>query len=75
MPIYEYLCKTCDTRFDELVRDSQALTTRCPKCGALEVNRLLSVFATSTSTGARPSEISASGGGHCCGGVCGCRSN
>lgn len=22
MPIYEYVCKTCDTKFDELVRDA-----------------------------------------------------
>lgn len=75
MPIYEYVCTTCETKFDELVRDAQALTARCPKCGTSEVNRLLSVFATSNSTAGAPSDFSASSSGHCCGGACGCRNN
>lgn len=75
MPIYEYQCKTCETRFEELVRDSQALTARCPKCGKTEVSRLLSVFAASHGTSARPTDFAASTGGHCCGGSCGCGSN
>lgn len=75
MPIYEYQCKTCETRFEELVRDSQALTARCPKCGKTEVSRLLSVFAASNSTSARPADFAASTGGHCCGGSCGCGNN
>ncbi len=74
MPIYEYLCKTCETKFEELVRDSQALTARCPKCGAPEVNRLLSPFATNNADGIRASTgVSDFSGGHCCGGgACGC---
>lgn len=76
MPIYEYLCKTCETKFDELVRDAEALTARCPKCGASEVSRLLSVFATSNNASGKPADFAASnGGGHCCGGACGCGSN
>jgi putative FmdB family regulatory protein len=75
MPIYEYICKTCETKFEELVRDREVWAARCPKCGTAEVNRLLSLFATNNNAGARASEFSTNGGGHCCGGMCGCRSN
>ncbi|MDZ7268047.1 MAG: zinc ribbon domain-containing protein [candidate division KSB1 bacterium] len=75
MPIYEYRCQNCETRFEQLIRDGEALILRCPHCGAQEVNRLLSVFATGASTGAAgataaPADLPS--GGHCCGGTCGC---
>ncbi len=74
MPIYEYICKACETKFDELVRDSQALTARCPKCGAMEVNRLLSLFATHNASSSDFSPPKS--GGHACGcGSCSCGSH
>lgn len=76
MPIYEYRCQTCETKFEQLIRDGDALVLKCPKCGADEVNRLLSVFATSNTVSrsfVSSAEPSAGGGGHCCGGGgCGC---
>ena len=40
MPIYEFSCKACGARFEELVaRDA---TAACPECGSAEVERLLS---------------------------------
>lgn len=75
MPIYEYICKACDTQFEELVRDSQALNARCPKCGTQEVNRLLSLFATNNATSTSFSSQNSSSG-HACGcGSCSCGSN
>lgn len=76
MPIYEYRCPACETKFEQLIRDSEALELQCPNCGTREVSRLLSVFATNTnlgsSTPAHASDFSA-GGSHCCGGGgCGC---
>lgn len=75
MPIYEYRCAACETKFEQLIRDSEALELQCPNCGTREVNRLLSVFATNSNAGgsahASPSDFPA--GGHCCGGsACGC---
>lgn len=73
MPIYEYRCPSCDERFEELVRRSDAAVA-CPSCGTAEVERLLSVFAgiggSGSSPAPTPSQVVASGGG--CGPGCGC---
>lgn len=48
MPMYEYVCKTCGTRFEKLVRmgaEPQALI--CPTCTSTVVDRAFSTFATS----------------------------
>ncbi len=77
MPIYEYVCESCETRFEKLVRrfgDSVA----CPSCASGEVDRQLSVFAVAVSasapancaTGACSPE-SGCGQGACGGGACG----
>jgi len=43
MPIYEYLCKQCDKRFEKLVRATT--TVECPSCRSAKVEKQLSVFA------------------------------
>jgi putative FmdB family regulatory protein len=46
MPIYEYRCQDCDTKFEKLVRraeDASELT--CPSCGQKRLTLQLSVFA------------------------------
>jgi len=71
MPIYEYVCMTCESHFEELVRGDQ--DPPCPDCGAKRVARQFSVFATKAKT-PQPSFRGATGagGGGCCGGSCGC---
>ena len=67
VPIYEYVCMTCESHFEELVGvDDEA--PACPDCGAEKVARQYSVFAAH-GTAAQPS-FGQSGG--CCGGSCGC---
>jgi putative FmdB family regulatory protein len=46
MPIYEYRCTSCDTRFEELVSASAKAGPPCPSCGAENPERLFSMFAT-----------------------------
>ncbi|MEK6278083.1 MAG: zinc ribbon domain-containing protein [Actinomycetota bacterium] len=41
MPIYEFKCAECGSRFEELVA-SGAGTPACPSCGSIETERLLS---------------------------------
>ena len=50
MPIYEYTCSSCKTRFEQLVRSMKAAdeAQKCPKCGSDKTARSLSVFAVST---------------------------
>lgn len=66
MPIYEYVCMACESRFEELVRNGA--DPDCPDCGSADVRRQLSVFAAVGGESPQPSF----GGGGCCGGSCGC---
>ena len=74
MPIYEYVCEDCDTRFERIVINKQQ-EIACPKCTSKRAAIQLSVFATSNGSAggasAKPSTNSG-GGGSCCGGGCGC---
>ncbi|HET7131753.1 MAG TPA: zinc ribbon domain-containing protein [Gammaproteobacteria bacterium] len=49
MPLYDFKCRKCGKKFEELVRLGD--TPVCPKCGAADTERLFSVTAgISTST-------------------------
>ena len=52
MPLYEYQCEPCDHTFETLIRGSGDVA-HCPKCGSVEVAKLLSVPAAAH-TGQRP---------------------
>ena len=46
MPVYEYLCGACGTRFEHLARSMQSRETpRCPRCESPQVDRQHSTFA------------------------------
>jgi putative FmdB family regulatory protein len=66
VPIYEYVCMSCESHFEELVGMSDPDPT-CPDCGHERVAKQLSAFAAHGTAG-QPSF----GGGGCCGGSCGC---
>lgn len=69
MPLYEYVCTKCETRFEEL-RPSSRMddTARCPD-GHSASKRVLSTFAAMTS--AANGEAEPLGGGGGCGGCAG----
>ena len=48
MPIYEYKCQDCGTKFEKLVRQSDAAEPTCPSCGQKRLERELSTFAAHT---------------------------
>ena len=68
MPLYEYVCASCDGKFECYVR-SWSEEVSCPACQGRDVEKQLSTFAM-----AGGGAGSASGGGGCgCGrGGCGC---
>jgi putative FmdB family regulatory protein len=43
MPIFEYSCQGCGTRFEVLMREG--VTPVCPKCQSHTVDKQLSAFA------------------------------
>ena len=75
MPIYEYLCEECETRFEKIVINKQQEIS-WQKCASKKANIQLSVFAPanggSNGAPAKSSTPSFGGGGSCCGGGCGC---
>jgi putative FmdB family regulatory protein len=48
MPLYEYECKACGSRFEALVRNDAP--PPCPDCQSRNLERLLSMFAVSSET-------------------------
>ncbi len=49
MPIYEYICDDCGTKFEKLVRNGTAAA--CPDCGESHLTPTLSTFAAHSSSG------------------------
>ncbi|MBE0429939.1 MAG: zinc ribbon domain-containing protein [Thermoleophilia bacterium] len=67
MPIYEFCCRSCESRFEELV--SAAIVdnggVECPKCGSSKTERLLSAFSFTSSGGGAPASMGKSGCSAC----------
>ncbi len=45
MPIFEYQCDDCGTKFEKLVRRAEANGISCPSCGEHHLTQQFSVFA------------------------------
>jgi putative FmdB family regulatory protein len=71
MPIYEFHCEKCGKDSELLVRSSKWAGTKCPHCGSSKLDKKFSTFAATTAA-ETSSGKSFGGGGHCCGGACGC---
>lgn len=54
MPIFEYLCKSCNQHFETLVYGSKK--PECPHCHGTKLEQQLSVFAVAakSASGGRP---------------------
>ncbi|OEG71308.1 hypothetical protein ATZ36_15200 [Candidatus Endomicrobiellum trichonymphae] len=51
MPLFEFICKKCNEKFEMLVLGSES--TECPKCKSSEVMKQFSSFASTTSSTSR----------------------
>lgn len=77
MPVYEYYCADCKTKFDARRPMSKADDAiQCKHCESMRTSRTLSLFAVSgfsgSSAGSLPDSGFGGGGGCCGGGACGC---
>ena len=73
MPLYEYVCRGCDTDFEALVPASRrdAADAACPRCGATKTARKISLTAQAVVKAGGASEAFNCGApGGCCGGAC-----
>jgi putative FmdB family regulatory protein len=58
MPIYEYSCEDCGTKFEKLVRRaSDAPGIECPSCGKTHLRQELSTFAAHAGGGSKPADV------------------
>ena len=73
MPVFEYVCKCCDNKFETLVMSSQE-EINCNDCGSEDIEKQFSSFASPNDSDSISSDASdlPSGGGGCCGGGCAC---
>jgi putative FmdB family regulatory protein len=75
MPLYEYYCSECKSKFELLVSHKYADEVVCARCHSEKVRRLLSVFAMARGDAEDSGyeEMSSSAGSCACGGgSCGC---
>lgn len=64
MPIFEYRCSNCETKFEKIVlRDSEII--ECPNCHSRQTEKLFSRFAVAGG----PLKVASGESGPC--GVCG----
>lgn len=69
MPIYEYICDDCGTKFEKLVRRTQE-TVACPSCGESHLKTAFSTFAAHSSNGKSQTSNGPSEFPSCAGGMC-----
>jgi putative FmdB family regulatory protein len=52
MPLYDFGCPSCETRFEEL-QPLAAAPPRCPRCGGTQTERVIASFARPRPGGGR----------------------
>ncbi|MCK4777851.1 MAG: zinc ribbon domain-containing protein [Actinomycetia bacterium] len=60
MPIYEFVCKKCKYKFEELVFSSE-VKVNCPECKNSKIKKLISTFSSKSSDGRNMAGSSCSG--------------
>ena len=77
MPIYEYKCQDCGTKFEKLVRRSEGPELECPSCGQKHLEQEFSTFAAHSAGPSHKSEAPMCPSGGACSnpGMCGMNFN
>ena len=76
MPIYEYRCEDCGTKFEKLVRRSDTAELECPSCGKHHLKQELSTFAAHAGSSPKSAPAPSCPGGRCSNpGMCGMNFN
>ncbi len=64
MPIFEYLCEDCGTKFEKLVRNGST-DLACPKCGETHLAQQLSTFSAHANGAPKEASFPSCPGGMC----------
>jgi len=66
MPIYEYRCQDCGTKFEKLVRRaSDTPELECPSCGQKHLQQELSTFAAHAGSASKAAPMPSCPSGGC----------
>jgi putative FmdB family regulatory protein len=66
MPIFEYKCESCGTKFEKLLRRSDDLSAlQCPDCGERHLSQQMSTFAARANGSNASAEMPSCPGGMC----------
>ena len=66
MPIYEYSCQDCGTKFEKLVRRTADVPgIECPSCGKQHLRQELSTFAAPANGGSKSADLPSCPSGRC----------
>jgi putative FmdB family regulatory protein len=72
MPIFEYTCDDCGTKFEKLVRrTAESPAVACPSCGHDHLKQEYSTFAAHAQNGKSEAPPMGCGTGMCGNGFCG----
>jgi len=73
MPIFEYRCQDCGTKFEKLIRRSADTSgLECPACGKQHLEQELSTFAAHANGSSKSSDMPVCPSGRCSNpGMCG----
>ena len=69
MPIYEFKCKKCGKKFEELLYGSDCFKVVCPECGTDKPEKLMSGFGVKMVGNRKCASV----GSSCCAGAGGCK--
>lgn len=65
MPVYEYVCSSCGSHFDKMVRFSEVDNLpECPQCHSQETRKKISLFASGSTGGGYSASASSCGSSH-----------
>lgn len=67
MPIYEFECGSCRKSFQTYTPTMKWDHVRCPKCGSIKVDKLLSRFAVGAADGKGDFDSDSNSAGECSG--------
>ena len=77
MPLYEYKCSNCNTKFEVLHKSAtQTSEVTCPSCNSVQIKKLFSAFSSNVSSNSHSTNECSSGqcqipSSGCSTGVCG----
>jgi len=70
MPLFEFICKKCGKKFEQIVFSVNKEEIKCPECKSNEIEKQFSTFSSNTSD-TQHSDCSAKQSSGCCKGCCG----